>query len=25
MAVITRHEGFRWVQRKKLSGPSAGR
>jgi hypothetical protein len=22
MAVITRHEGFRWVQRKKLTGPS---
>jgi hypothetical protein len=25
MAVITKHEGFRWVQRKKLSGASAGR
>ena len=25
MAVITRHEGFRWVQRKKLTGPSLGK
>ncbi len=25
MAVITRHEGFRWVQRKKLTGPTSGR
>jgi hypothetical protein len=25
MAVITKHEGFRWVQRKKLSGATAGR
>jgi len=24
MAVITRHEGFRWVQRKKLTGPRQG-
>jgi hypothetical protein len=24
MAVITRHEGFRWIQRKKLTGPSLG-
>lgn len=24
MAVITRHEGFRWVQRKKMTGPSLG-
>lgn len=25
MAVITKHEGFRWVQRKRLSGPTSGR